>query len=112
MTRDMTLTVALMLTSLAAAVAAPEIDLGPTPADVVEQAVASPAFERGTLAPLPARAATEGRVTPVRLDGAAPFGVAAVPCALADATAPYRLWHHGAARVAVNCRESRAATTT
>ncbi|MFG5408485.1 hypothetical protein ABXN37_10705 [Piscinibacter sakaiensis] len=77
MTRDMTVTVGLMLTSLAAAVAAPDVDLGPAREQVALRAVATPAWERGL--PVPAADCAD------------------------DVTRPYRLMHHGAGRLPAGC---------
>ncbi|GAP35616.1 hypothetical protein ISF6_1389 [Piscinibacter sakaiensis] len=91
MTRDMTVTVGLMLTSLAAAVAAPDVDLGPAREQVALRAVATPAWERGAVAvPASLRSPAAGLPVP------------AADCA-DDVTRPYRLMHHGAGRLPAGC---------
>ncbi len=91
MTRNMTLTGLLMLASVAAAVAAPEL-----PADIAGCSVSS----GHTMAIAPARLDEAApRVVPVKgAEVEAPIGAASC-----DVTEPYRLLHHGSMKLAPAC---------
>ncbi len=95
MTRHMSLTLLLMAGSVAAAVAAPDLGSKAEPNDCVElRIVASDAWKAGAVRKqqvvgLPARQITAEQ---------SPSDA----CVL-DVTEPYRLWHHGSAKVVPGC---------
>ena len=86
MNRPMCLTLVSMLTSVAAAVAAPEVE-DPALRETVQLVVVA-----GALAP-------SAPVAPARVGKAAVVAPSCGP----DAAAPYRQWHHGGLKLAPGC---------
>jgi hypothetical protein len=102
MTRDMSLTLVLMAGSIAAAMAAPELGLGPSSVDecVEMRAVSSAAWAAEPFIVPAVGAAPMRRTHPAA--GAGPR------CQADDASAPYRMWHHGSHRVVPGCASLNA----
>ena len=97
MTRDMSLTLLLMVTSIAAAVAAPGADDTAAALDCMQTVAAGPVLAGH---PPPRMAKAVPVVLPAT--GRADVAPAASPCA-ADAGATYRHWHHGSLKLNLGC---------
>lgn len=95
MTRDMSLTLLLMVTSIAAAVAAPGADDPANGAQCAHVVAAAPVL---------ASAVRLEAALPVVLPAANRVDVAPAgrSCAV-DVSAPYRQWHHGALKLNLGC---------